>query len=222
MSQIFLKEIEVVKTKVINLSTLVEENLYRAVSSVESKSSSLALEVIEKDKAIDAEETRLEEEILKVLALHQPLATDLRYLITILKVNDELERIGDLAVNVAERTQALVEVKSIEMPFDFNTMSQRVCEMLKKSIDALVHLNRDRAVEVFSLDDEVDEIHSNMYKLFKAGIVENIDDLDALSNYLSISKHLERIADHAENIAEDILYLIDGVIVRHNRDSITG
>lgn len=222
MSQIFLKEIEVVKTKVINLSTLVEENLYRAVLSVESKSSSLALEVIEKDKAIDDEETRLEEEILKVLALHQPLATDLRYLITILKVNDELERIGDLAVNVAERTQALVEVKSIEMPFDFNTMSQRVCEMLKKSIDALVHLNRDRAVEVFSLDDEVDEIHSNMYKLFKAGIVENIDDLDALSNYLSISKHLERIADHAENIAEDILYLIDGVIVRHNRDSITG
>lgn len=220
MSQIFLKEIESIKARVLSLGTLVEENLYRAVQSVETKSAPLAKEVMEKDKEIDDVEIHLEEEILKILALHQPMATDMRYLVAVLKVNDELERIGDLAVNVAERAEALAEQAPIEMPFDYGTMSQRVCEMLKKSIDSLIHLDRDRAREVLSLDDEVDEIHSKMYSLVKEGIKVNIDHWDQLSNYLSISKHLERIADHAESIAEDIIYLIDGVIVRHNRDSI--
>ena len=165
------------------------------------------------------DETELEEEVLKLLALHQPLATDLRYLIAVLKVNDELERIGDLAVNVAERANSLSESKSIEVPFDFGLMSTRVCEMLKKSLDALIHLNRDYAIEVFKLDDEVDKIHTNMYKLVKDGIRNDIEDLDTLIHYLSISKHLERIADHAESISEDIIYLVDGEIVRHNRDA---
>lgn len=218
MSQIFLKEIEYIKEQVLNLGTLVEENLYRAIKAVETKSTDLANEVIKKDEEIDAAETELEEEVLKLLALHQPLATDLRYLIAVLKVNDELERIGDLAVNVAERAISLAESKSMEAPFDFGLMSSRVCEMLKKSLDALIHLNRDYAVEVFKLDDEVDKIHTSMYKLVKDGIRNDIGNLDTLIHYLSISKHLERIADHAESISEDIIYLVDGEIVRHKRD----
>jgi phosphate transport system protein len=219
MSQIFFKEIEDIKGQVLNLGTLVEENLYRAIQAVESKSKDLAQEVVKKDEEIDKAEIELEEEVLKLLALHQPLATDLRYLITVLKMNDELERIGDLAVNVAERATSLADSKPVDAPFDFGLMSSRVCDMLKKSLDALIHLSRDYAVEVFALDDEVDKIHINMYKLVKDGIRNNIDDLDTLVHYLSISKHLERIADHAESISEEIIYLLDGEIVRHNRDA---
>lgn len=219
MSQIFLKEIVDVKAQVLNLGTLVEENLYLAVKSVEDQSSKMANDVIKKDEEIDTAEIELEEEILKLLALHQPLATDLRYLIAVLKVNDELERIGDLAVNIAERTISLVQTKPMNMPFDFGSMSSRVCEMLKKSLDALIHLNRNDAIEVFELDDEVDKIHASMYRLLKDGIKQDIENIDALIHYLSISRHLERIADHAESIAEDIIYLIDGEIVRHNRSA---
>jgi phosphate transport system protein len=219
MSQIFFKEIEDIKGQVLNLGTLVEENLYRAIQAVESKSKDLAQEVVKKDEEIDKAEIELEEEVLKLLALHQPLATDLRYLITVLKMNDELERIGDLAVNVAERATSLADSKPVDAPFDFGLMSSRVCDMLKKSLDALIHLSRDYAVEVFALDDEVDKIHINMYKLVKDGIRNNIDDLDTLVHYLSISKHLERIADHAESISEEIIYLLVGEIVRHNRDA---
>jgi len=219
MSQIFFKEIEYIKAQVLKLGTLVEENLYRAVSSVENNSLELASEAIKKDDEIDTLETELEEEILKLLALHQPLATDLRYLIVVHKVNDELERIGDLAVNIAERSLSLLQTSPTAMPFDFGNMSQRVCEMLKKSLDALIHLDRNSAIDIFSLDDEVDKIHANMFKLVKQGIIGNIENMDALFHYLSISKHLERIADHAESIAEDILYLIDGEIVRHKRAS---
>ena len=219
MSLIFFKEIENIKNRVFKLGTLVEENVYRAVKSVEEMSVDLAKETIQKDKEIDADELSLEEEILKILALHQPFATDLRYLIAVLKVNDELERIGDLAVHIAERTLALAELKRIEAPFDFGVMSSRVCEMLKKCLDALIHLKREHALATFKLDDEVDQINANMYQLVKNGVRKNIDDMDALFHYLSISKHLERIGDHAEAIAEDIIYMIDGDIVRHNREA---
>jgi phosphate transport system protein len=161
-------------------------------------------------------EVDLEEECLKILALHQPVAIDLRFIIAVLKINNDLERIADLAVNIAERTVGLSGMSRVEIPFDFAGMARRAETMLNMSLDALVQLDTGIAHQVIALDDEVDAMHSANYGLIKAQILARPETLDALIQHLSLSRHLERIADLATNIAEDVIYMIDGVIVRHS------
>lgn len=217
MTQHFQNELQSLKEALSKLATRVEENLHRAIQSIKERSLELAKEVLEVDKEVDRMEMLLEEEVLKVLALHQPVATDLRYVITVLKLNNELERIGDLTGNVAERAIAILEGESFEFEHDFETQSRLVCQMVRKSLDAIFQMNREGAIEVFKLDDEVDSIHRNMYDLVRKKLLDDPSQIAFLLNNLSISKHLERIADHAENMASDILYMFDGEIIRHDR-----
>jgi phosphate transport system protein len=217
MSQHFQFELQVLKDDLSKLATIVEENLHRAIRSLNERSEEMALETLKVDKEIDNMEMMLEEEVLKLLALYQPVATDLRYVITVLKLNNELERIGDLTVNVAERALDMLKGNSYEFEHDFETQSRLVCQMVRKSLDSIFHMNRESAIEVLKLDDEVDDIHRNMYDLVRKKINDDVTQTTFLLNNLSISKHLERIADHAENMALDILYMFDGQIVRHER-----
>ena len=208
-------EVDKIKKNVLRLGTLVEESVKRAIYAIESNTESAAQKVIQDDDLIDSMEIEIEEECLKVLALYQPVAIDLRYIVVILKINGELERIGDLAVNIAERTLALAECKKWDIPFDFRAMSTKVCEMLKKSLDALINYDPTLATEVLRIDDEVDKYHREMYSKVKNVIRSEPESLDAMIHYMTISKHLERIADHAENIAQDVVYMIQGHIIRH-------
>ncbi len=210
------REIEKLKAKIVSLGTLVEESVQKAVLSLTTRNSSVALKVIDGDNDIDHIEVDVEEECLKILALHQPVANDLRLIIAILKINNDLERIGDLAVNIAERAVYLATQDSVDLPFDFNNMAQKAQAMLKGSLDALVQADTLLARKVCSSDDAVDSMNREMYRLVETAIRNDPNNINSLIHLLSASRYLERVADHATNIAEDVIYLVEGEIVRHN------
>ncbi len=211
-------EIDKLKQKLLSLSAKVEEQLWQAVKSVKQRDYELAQQVIDNDAAIDQDEVDVEEDCLKILALHQPVAIDLRFIVTALKINNDLERIGDLSVNVAERSEFLSRQQPVDSPFDFERMAEKVQVMLRKSIDALVNLDRDLAHQVCEMDDAVDAMNKEMYDLVKQSILAQPSQIEELIHLLSISRHLERIADHATNIAEDVIYMVEGRIVRHQTE----
>jgi phosphate transport system protein len=215
MTKHFQDELERLKKKLLSLSAIVEESVEKAVRSISNRDVELARTVIGNDNAIDLLEVEIEEDCLKILALHQPVAADLRFVVAVLKMNNDLERIGDLAVNIAERSTYLGQKEPIEMPFDFSTMEKKTRLMLEKAIDSMIQMNLKIANEVGAADDEVDAINREMYDQVSKGIQKAPDQADRLIHCLSISRHLERIADYATNIAEDVIYMIEGHIVRH-------
>ncbi|NLX05986.1 MAG: phosphate signaling complex protein PhoU [Phycisphaerae bacterium] len=221
MSKHLQTEIERLKKMILTLGARVEESVRKAVTSIHLIDVELAREVIERDIDIDQTEVEVEEECLKILALHQPVAIDLRFIIAALKINNDLERIADLAVNVAERTAFLATQPRISVPFDFPTMAQKAKTMLKNSLDALVNMDAELAKKVCASDDEVDAINREMYEAVKDAIRQHPEWLDSLIHYLSVSRHIERIADHATNIAEDVIYMVAGEIVRHRPEDYT-
>lgn len=209
------REIEKLKRKLLALSAYVEESVQKAVKAIATRDDKLARQVIDADFEIDEMEVDVEEDCLKILALHQPVAVDLRYIIAILKINNDLERIGDLAVNIAERAVFLSRMVKTETPYDFATMSSKVQIMLQKSLDSLVNSDSKLAREVLVSDDEIDEINRQMYKDVMEAIKKDPERVDNLIQMLAVSRNLERIADHTSNIAEDVIYMVDGEIIRH-------
>jgi phosphate transport system protein len=208
-------EIEKLKQNLLRLAATVEESVHMAVRAVATRDARLARNVIEADHEIDQQEVEIEEQCLKVLALHQPVAVDLRFIVALLKINNDLERIGDLAVNLAERAMAVSTLPTVAVPFDLDGMAGLVKTMLKRSLDSLMHGDLAEAAAVRQSDDQVDKIHRNMYKAIRDGIVAHPEHVDTYILFLSVSRYLERIADHATNIAEDVAYMIEGEIVRH-------
>lgn len=210
-----IKEIDLLKKQMLTLSSLVEESVRKSVKSVIEIDTKLAQEVIDGDARINALEIELEEECLKTLALHSPVANDLRFIITILKLNNGLERIGDLSVNVAERVPLLKSHAIEHVPEIFSNMGEKALEMLNMSIDALVNLDPRLAAKVREADDEVDDMNREVYDWVKSQILDTPEKVRSHLNFISIAKHMERMADHSVEIAEDIIYMIDGHIVRH-------
>ncbi|MCF6284698.1 MAG: phosphate signaling complex protein PhoU [Candidatus Hydrogenedentes bacterium] len=209
------RAIEQLKTHLLCLGTRVEESLRDAVEALSLRNRDQAEMVIQLDKVIDDLEVELEEECLKILALHQPVAIDLRFIVATLKINNDLERVGDLSVNIAERTIFLSQYPPVGVALDFETMTAKAQWMLRNSLDSLVHQNTALARAVCTADDEVDEMNREMYIQVQAAIRRNPAQLEVLIHLLSISRHLERIADLATNIAEDVIYMFEGEIVRH-------
>ncbi|OGL43607.1 MAG: phosphate transport system regulatory protein PhoU [Candidatus Schekmanbacteria bacterium RBG_13_48_7] len=208
-------DIAKLKKNILGLSALVEDRLREAVKSIVERDPDRAQQVIDGDAEIDQMEVDLEEECLKTLALHQPVAIDLRQVIAILKLNNDLERIGDLSVNIAESAISLSRRRVIPIPIDVTTMCIKVQSMLRKVLDALVNLDGDLALEICKADDEVDAYHRQIYEIVRDGIMQYPDRVDCMLEALDVTGCLERIADHCTNIAEDIIYLIDGEIIRH-------
>ncbi|HMB15087.1 MAG TPA: phosphate signaling complex protein PhoU [Pelovirga sp.] len=209
------RQIDELKKQILALSAVVEETFHEAIRSLEHTDVSLADTVIARDHTVNEMEVDLEEECLKILALHQPVAIDLRFIVAVLKINNDLERISDISANIAQRTLGLATFNPIPIPFALFDMAEKVESMLKKSLDSLVNLDIELARDVCQLDDEVDAMHKENYSLVKNRIRQYPEQLDPLIEYLSVSRHLERVADLTTNIAEDILYMIDGEIIRH-------
>jgi phosphate transport system protein len=212
------REIESLKKLILALSATVEDNVYKAVRSLTERDSVLAEEIIRSDVSIDQTEVAIEEECLKVLALNQPVAGDLRFLVAILKINNDLERMGDLAVNIAERAMFLATREKPDVPLNLPLMAEKTKAMMKKSLDSLMKQDTALAYEVLATDDEIDAMNREMYAQIQNAIRRKPEQLESLIHLLSCSRHLERIADHATNIAEDVIYMIDGVIVRHRAE----
>lgn len=196
---------------------MVEDRVRMSLEAVENRDTAQARKIIDSDWEIDEVEVEVEEECLKVLALHQPVAVDLRFLITTIKINNDLERIGDQAVNIAERVITVAKAPAPDFIFDYQEMGEKTEDMLKMSLDALVNLDVDLAFKVLTLDDEVDAIKNDAYAKIKSAIKSSPESVGYLVNLLLISRHLERLADHATNIAEEVIYLIEGEIVRHGK-----
>ncbi len=215
------REIENLKKEILTLGAMAETAVRDATYAIENRDESLARSVIENDDKLDDMEVQIEENCLKTLALHQPVAIDLRFIVAVLKINNDLERVGDLAVNVAERAAFLATQPPVDISFDFQAMARQAQAMLKKSLDSLVNLSAAQAREVLVSDDEIDAMNRQMYLIVQDAIHAHPDQTGSLIHMLSASRHLERIADHATNIAEDVIYMIEGVIVRHKTEEYT-
>jgi phosphate transport system protein len=213
----FHNELVRLKRELFTLSAMVEESLHLAVRAVMERNAEFAEKVVGGDQAVDQKEVEIEEECLKILALYQPVAADLRYIIVVLKMNNDLERIGDLAVNIAHRASALIKLPKPEAYFDFSDMAKKVQEMLRNALQALVNSDAEMAASVCQSDDVIDEMNRQVHDRIRKEIRAKIDDLESLTYYMSVSRNLERIADHTTNIAEDVVYLVEGTIVRHGR-----
>jgi phosphate transport system protein len=217
MARFIFKELDKIKKKILSLGALVEERVRMTSTAVENRDAVLAEKIINNDWEIDEMEVEIEEECLKILALHQPVAIDLRFIVAVIKINNDLERIGDQAVNIAERVVIMSKRPEMGFVFDYIPMSEKAQSMLKMSLDALVNLDVDLAFKVITLDDEVDATKKDAYDKIKEAIRRNPDRVGYLINLLLISRHLERLADHCTNIAEEVIYLIEGEIIRHGK-----
>jgi phosphate transport system protein len=215
MPRHFQAELEKIKKKLLAIGALVEISLNKAVRSVQERSETLAREVMDKDKEIDLAEVDLEEDCLKILALYQPVAIDLRFIVSALKMNNDLERIGDLTGNIAGQGLYLSKEAPLEAPFDLPGMAEKTKGMLKKALDAFIQMDNIQAQQVLKEDDKVDAINRQMYETVLPQIKKMPDRTEALIHFLSVSRNLERIADYATNIAEDVIYMIEGRIIRH-------
>jgi len=215
MTRHFQKELTKIKKMILSLGAAVEERVQMAKTASEDRDAQLARKIIKQDFEIDEMEVEVEEECLKVMALHQPVAVDLRFLIAVIKINNDLERIGDQAVNIAERVVTITKQDPPDFVFDYSTMAEKAQIMLKMSLDALVNMDVDLALKVCLLDDEVDDIKVIAYNRIKDVMAQDVENLGYYINLLLISRHLERLADHATNIAEEVIYMIEGEIVRH-------
>lgn len=209
------REVEKLKKKILSYSADVESALHKAIKSLKDRDVELAKSVIVTDEELDQLEVEIEEDCLKILALHTPVANDLRFIIAVLKINNDLERIADQAANIAERVPPLCNWESWTLPVELNLMVERSQSMLKKSLEALINLDIKKAREVIVEDDEVDELNSKMYQIIEDMICKNPADIDCFINILTVSRNLERVADLVTNIAEDVIYMVKGEIVRH-------
>lgn len=218
MSRHLESEIEKLKKRILSLGATVEETVSHAIKSLGERNAQMAKKVIATDSEIDQREVDIEEECQKILALHQPVAHDLRFIIAVLKINAELEHIGDATVNIAERVLFLLREEKVDFPFDFQEMAQKAQSMLNRSLDALVNLDATLAYAVIRSDDEVDAINRDMYGRTQECIRKSPERVNSYIHLLGISRHIERIADHASNIAEDVIYLVEGKIVRHHTE----
>jgi phosphate transport system protein len=217
MTRHFERQIDRLKEMLLIMGGMVEKSVDDAIRAIESRDAELARKVIAFDEEIDRMDVEIEEECLHTLALYNPVASDVRYVVAVLTINKDLERIGDLAVNLAEQAIYLSDETPVSSnaPFDLLGEGVRVRQMLKDCLDALVNRDTSLARRVLKADDEVDQIHSEMYRKVKEAIRQNPLDTSRYIEMLNASRQLERIADHTVNIAEDVIYVVEGRIVRH-------
>jgi phosphate transport system protein len=213
------RDLDLLRRELLTMGSLVEESANKAINSLMERNDDLALEVIESDPEIDIKEVEVEEECLKLLALHQPVAVDLRYIVTCLKVNNDLERMGDLSVNIAERARYLSRHPPLALPRELHAMADKVRAMVRDSLDALVRQDEDLARSVLSRDDEVDDHNRHIFDLMTRAMIEDPSLAKRAIALMSSSRYLERIADHATNISEDVIFMSEGEIIRHRGES---
>jgi phosphate transport system protein len=194
---------------------MVEAAIANAIAALVTRDEAIARKVLEEDAEIDRMEVDVEEDCLKILALYQPVAVDLRFVVAVLKINNDLERMGDLAKNIAKRVLYLSRVDRVDVPVDFRAMAVRAQDMVKRSLDALVSADSSLAHRVRQDDDELDDMRRVIHEKIRGSIRAKPEQTETLMKLYSVAKHLERLGDMATNVAEDVIYMVEGDIVRH-------
>jgi phosphate transport system protein len=201
----------------LSLCAVVEDQVQMAIEAFLRRDEALASMVEQRDGEVDQREVEVEEECLKMLALYQPVATDLRLIVAVLKINNDLEQIGDLAVNIARKAAAVAVEPSLDVPIDIAGMWKKVQGMLHDSLDALVGTDVELAEDVYGRDDGVDQMKHDMRIKIEEEARRQPELISRLLKFLAVSRNLERIADYSVNIAQDVIYMVSGAIVRHRR-----
>ena len=209
------RDLLALREAILGLGGLVEKALEQASTSLVEKRTDLARQVLEEDERIDQCELAIDDDCLKILALHQPVAGDLRLITASMKINNDLERIGDLAVNIAERALDLANHPPLPVPLRFERMTEATRWMLQSSLNALVSGDADLARKVRIRDDEVDDLNREHFETLIARMRNEPEDVEVCLDYLTSSLNLERVADLATNIAEDVIFLVESEDVRH-------
>ena len=216
MSNHLQRDLVSLKKQILQLGNMVEISINKAIASLVERDQMLAEEVFIDELKIDDKEVFIENECLKILALHQPVAVDLRFLVVVLKVNNDLERMGDFAVNVAKRSIELEKQEPISCPEGFTTViPSTIRTMVHNSLTALVEMDADMAREVINMDHLVDDVNRQMYVDLQDLMKRDSSTVERAVALLSCSRYLERIADLTTNIAEEVIFMVNGEVVRH-------
>ena len=207
------------RVTLLKLSGMVEDMIALAVKSLMQRQGILASDVVRRDSDVDRAEVRIEEDCLKMLALHQPVAADLRRVTTMMKVNNDLERMADLACNIAQRADSLCPHPEFPIPSGINEMATMVTRMVRASLDAFVRNDSAMARSVIVMDDPLDAKNVQVIGVLAQSIQNDPTRVEAALHAFSASRHLEQIGDLAVSIAEDVIYMVEGVIIRHRQAS---
>lgn len=211
----FDMELKELKEKILYEGALVERAIRDAIKALLERYSELAMKVIEDDEIVNAKEVEVDEFCLKLLALRQPAARDLRFITTAIKINYDLERIGDMAVNICERVLELNQEPQLKPYIDLPTMANTVQLMVKESLDAFVKEDVELALKVTRDDEKVDNLLDQIFRELLTYMMQDLRTISRATRLLFISKNLERMADHAVNIAELVIFMVEGKIIRH-------
>ena len=209
-------ELSTLKDELVRMAGLAETAIGQAVKALVSRDAELARHVIASDDAVNTLEIEIDERCLRTLALYQPEAKDLRFLAMVLKINNDLERMGDQAVNIAERTLELLKEPLLKPLIDIPRMAELTQRMVKDSLDAFIQQDVELGRSVCRRDDEVDRYDDQLFRELLTYMMEDPKAITRAVNLILVSRHLERIADHATNIAEDVIYLVQGKTIKHH------
>ncbi len=215
MTTVFEKELESLNGKILQLCSLVERSINNSVKSLVERDSKLAVETIDRDAEINKIEVEIDEECIRLIAIRQPRASDLRFITTAMKITTDLERIGDLTENICERAQELNEEPILKPYIDIPQMAEIAEKMLKDAIDAFVRRDVHLARNVLKQDDIIDRLNAQVFNELLFYMIQDPTTVSRAIKITYVSKYLERIADHATNIAEMVVYLVEGKIIRH-------
>jgi phosphate transport system protein len=216
MSVLLRRELDTLERHILALGSLVEEALNKAIIALVDRRAELAKEVEAGDDLIDQREVEFDEECLKILALHQPVAHDLRFVIAVMKVNNDLERVGDRAVSIAERAAYLAGQEPLAADMNIPLMADKVREMVRGSLNSLVELDPNMARDVIRDDDAVDSLRDEMRDALLHLMRKDPSALDRSMQSLEVVRHLERVGDLAVHIAEEVIFLVEGKLIRHH------
>ena len=216
MSRHLQKVLDQLKKEILELGSMVESAINTSILALKERRIDLAETVFPAEVQINEKEVYIEDCCLKILALHQPVAGDLRFIVVVLKVNNDLERMGDFAINVAERAMFLSSKEPIPWPPEFSsTMLTSIRTMVNDALEALVKLDVDLARKVIDMDTQVDDVHREMYGAMQALMKNDTSTIERAVGLISTSRYLERIADMATNIAEEVIFVSEGEVIRH-------
>lgn len=210
------QQLDRIQQRLLRMGGLVEQMIDQAVQSLLQRDSSQAEPVREQDGEVDRLEMELDELCNSVLVRHQPTAVDLRFLVAVMKINNDLERMGDSAVNIARSVLKLNEEPPLKPYLDLPRMSSKVQEMVRDCLDAFVNRDADEARQVLKADDEIDALYKQLFRELLTFMIEDPKSVSRALHLLLIARNLERIADHATNISEDVIYYVEGRDVRHS------
>jgi len=215
----FVEELDYLRSRLLEMSGLVEDSVHRSVLTLSDKDPQQAQRVLQNEAEINRMEIEIDDLATRLLALQQPMAIDLRFITSAIKINNDLERMGDLAVNIIERALSLLNEPLVKPLVDIPRMADRVQSMIRKSLDSFVRKDPDLARTVLISDDAVDEMCGSVYEELIGCMERDPKVVRPAVHLMFVARNLERLADHATNIAEDVLFLVEGVDVRHHAEA---